>query len=110
MLQRSRRLLMAGGRAPWMLCRNWTIDRTKDNAMLLAFLQAYWWAPVISLGALLVQCTRRRPEVALRLLVLTALAWGIPLTHLWGQTRTVRGGCGDRSGPLDTLTPDNTPK
>ena len=31
--------------------------------MLLAFLQAYWWAPVISLGALLVQCTLPRPEV-----------------------------------------------
>ena len=76
--------------------------------MLLAFLQAYWWAPVISLGVLLVQCTQPRPEVALMLLVLTALAWGIPLACLWGQTRTVRGECDDLPGPFDTLVPDNT--
>jgi methyl-accepting chemotaxis protein len=76
--------------------------------MLLAFLQAYWWAPVISLGALLVQCTQPRPEVALMLLALTALAWGIPLACLWGQTRTVLGECADLPGPFDTLVPDNT--
>jgi methyl-accepting chemotaxis protein len=76
--------------------------------MLLAFLQAYWWAPVISLGALLVQCTQPRPEVALMLLALTALAWGTPLACLWGQTRTVLGECDDLPGPFDTLVPDHT--
>ena len=65
-----------------MMWRNWTLDRTKDKVMLQAFLKAYWWAPGISLGALLVQCTLPRPEVALMLLVLTALAWGIPLARL----------------------------
>src|SRR2546423_5017707 len=78
--------------------------------MLLAFLQAYWWAPVISLGALLVQCTQPRPEVPLMLLALTALAWGIPLACLWGQTRTVLGECDDLPGPFDTLAPDHTPE
>src|SRR6266581_5810447 len=78
--------------------------------MLLAFLQAYWWAPVVSLGALLVQCTQPRPEVALILLVLTALAWGIPLACLWGQTRTVLIGGDDLPGPFDTLAPANTPE
>jgi hypothetical protein len=77
--------------------------------MLLAFLQAYWWAPVVSLGALLVQCTQPRPEVALMLLALTALAWGIPLACLWGQTRTVLGECDGLPGPFDTLAPDHTP-
>ena len=78
--------------------------------MLLAFLQAYWWAPVVSLGALLVQCTQPRPEVTLMLLVLTALAWGIPLAHLWGQTRTVLDECDYLPGPFDTLAPDHTPE
>src|SRR5712691_7175220 len=78
--------------------------------MLLAFLQAYWWAPVVSLGALLVQCTQPRPEVALMLLVLTALAWGIPLACLWGQTRTGLIGCDDPPGPFDTLALANTPE
>src|SRR5215467_7108119 len=78
--------------------------------MLLAFLQAYWWAPVVSLGALLVQCTQPRPEVALMLLALTALAWGIPLACLWGQTRTVLGEGDDLPGPFDTLATDHTPE
>ena len=78
--------------------------------MLLAFLQAYWWAPVVSLGALLVQCTQPRPEVTLMLLVLTALALGIPLAHLWGQTRTVLDECDNLPGPFDTLAPDHTPE
>src|SRR5215467_7410745 len=78
--------------------------------MLLAFLQAYWWAPVVSLGVLLVQCTLPRPEVALMLLVLTALAWGIPLARLWGQTRTGLGTCDGLSEPFDLLTPDMTPE
>src|SRR5215475_13414111 len=58
-------LLTSGGIEPHMTCRNRTIERTKDNAMLLAFLHAYWWAPVISLGALCVQCTQPSPVVAL---------------------------------------------
>ena len=78
--------------------------------MLLAFLQAYWWAPVISLGALLVQCTQPRPEVALMLHALTALAWGIPLACLWGQTRTLLGACDHLPGPFDTLALDPTPE
>lgn len=82
----------------------------RDNAMLLAFLQAYWWAPMVSLGAFLVQCTLPRPEIALMLLVLTALAWGIPLARLWGQTHTLLVACDDLPGPFDTLTPDNTPE
>jgi hypothetical protein len=77
--------------------------------MLLAFLQAYWWAPMVSLGALLVQCTLPRPEVTLMLLVLTALAWGIPLAYLWGQTRTGLVACDYLPGPFDTLTPDTMP-
>ena len=64
--------------------------------MLLAFLQAYWWAPVVSLGALLMQCTQPRPEIALMLHALTALAWSIPLACLWGQTHTARGEGNDR--------------
>ena len=37
---------------------------------------------------------------------LTALAWGIPLACLWGQTRTVLGERNDLSGPFSTLAPD----
>src|SRR5262245_28333536 len=99
-----------GGIAPRTMCRNWTIGRTKDNVMSLAFLQAYWWAPVISLGAVLVQCTLPHPEVALMLLVLTVLAWGIPLARLWGQTRTVLVEYDDLPGPFDALAPDSTPE
>ena len=78
--------------------------------MLLAFLQAYWWAPVVSLSAFSVQCTQPRPEIALMLHALTALAWGIPLACLWGQTRTALGECNDVSGPFDTLAPVKTPE
>ena len=78
--------------------------------MWLAFLQAYWWAPVVSLGALLMQCTQPRPEITLMLHALTALAWSIPLACLWGQTHTARGEGNDEAGPFDTLAPDNTPE
>jgi methyl-accepting chemotaxis protein len=78
--------------------------------MLLTFLQAYWWAPVVSLGALLVQCILPHPEVALLLLVLTALAWGIPLARLWGQTRIRRGECDDPPGTCETLIHASTPE
>jgi methyl-accepting chemotaxis protein len=44
------------------------------------------------------------------LLVLTALAWGIPLAHLWGQTRTVLDECDNLPGPFDTLAPNRTPE
>jgi methyl-accepting chemotaxis protein len=44
------------------------------------------------------------------LLVLTALAWGIPLARLWVQTRTGLGACDDLPGPFDTLVPDNAPE
>ena len=40
---------------------------------------------------------------------LTALAWGIPLACLWGQTRTVLGECGNLPGPFDTHAPDSMP-
>jgi hypothetical protein len=56
------------------------------------------------------QCTLPHPEVALMLLVLTALAWGIPLARLWGQTRTVLVEYDDLPGPFDALAPDNTPE
>src|SRR5262245_32994973 len=75
--------------------------------MLLTFLQAYWWAPVISLGALCVQCTQPRPEVALMLHALTALASCIPLACLLGPPRTVLGACDHLPGPFDTHAPDS---
>jgi methyl-accepting chemotaxis protein len=78
--------------------------------MLLAFLKAYWGAPVVSLGAILVQGSMPRPEISLMLLVLTALAWGIPRARLWGQTRTLLVEYDDLSGPFDMLEPHNTPE
>ncbi|MGE3539891.1 MAG: methyl-accepting chemotaxis protein [Candidatus Tectimicrobiota bacterium] len=54
--------------------------------MVTAFLTAYWWPSVMTLGALLLQCLHPRAEVAVTLLVLTALAWAIPLARLWSET------------------------
>ena len=59
--------------------------------MLVTFLKAYWGAPVVSMGALLVQGTSPPSAVTLVLLVLNALAWGIPLARLWSQTQTPLG-------------------
>jgi hypothetical protein len=56
--------------------------------MLRAFLKAYWGAPLISVGALLVQGLLPSPAVTLWLFILTAFAWGIPLVRLWSHTQT----------------------
>jgi methyl-accepting chemotaxis protein len=56
--------------------------------MLMAFLKVHWVAALMSLGTLGLQGMGPRPEVTLALLVLNALAWGIPLARLWSQMQT----------------------
>ena len=74
--------------------------------MLRAFLKAYWGAPLISVGVLLVQGFLPPPAVTLLLCVLTALAWGIPLARLWSHTQTTLGGGDDLPEAINIPEPD----
>jgi len=74
--------------------------------MLRAFLKVYWGAPLISMGALLVQGFLPPPAVTLWLFILTALAWGIPLARLWSHTQTTLGGRDDLPEAVHIPAPD----
>jgi len=74
--------------------------------MLRAFLKAYWGAPLISMGALLVQGFLPPPAVTLWLFILTALAWGIPLARLWSHTQMTLGGRDDLPAAVNIPEPD----
>src|SRR5438128_1726000 len=74
--------------------------------MLRAFLKAYWGAPLISVGVLLVQGFLPPPAVTLLLFILTALAWGIPLARLWSHTQMTLGGRDDLPAAVNIPEPD----